>query len=167
MSNSSRNGSDGNDRREVRPILETSDDLHSNLQFRSEEHRRQLVVMRQNQARLVNRLQVETELYEARFRTLEGILNRLDALEENQNGLQEENLEKLVVTVYSETQAAISSAVGEKTMCLICHENYKDGDLIVRLHCNHIFCKNCLFTWLKSNKTCPCCRDDVMRHLKQ
>ena len=70
----------------------------------------------------------------------------LDGLEENQDGLQEEFLSNLIVITYSETEAAISSAVGEKKMFLICYENYKNGDLIVRLHCKHIFCNNCLFT---------------------
>ena len=152
MSNSSGNDSDGNDRREVQPILETSDDLHS------------MILSDDFVSRI---LSSDGELFRLMHAFIEENQNTWGTRVENQNGLQEEDLEKLVVTVYSETQAAISSAVGEKTMCLICHENYKDGDLIVRLHCNHIFCKNCLFTWLKSNKTCPCCRDDVMRHLKQ
>ena len=141
MSNSSGNGSDGNDPREIDPILETSDDSLSNIPFWDVERL------------LLASVEVNRHL--------------LDALKGNQNGLQEENLEKLVVTVYSETEAAISSAVGEKTMCLICYENYKDGDSIVRLHCKHIFCKSCLFTWLKIKKICPYCRDDVMLHLKQ
>jgi len=44
--------------------------------------------------------------------------------------------------------------------CIICMENLKDADKIVRLHChkNHIFHFECINEWSKSKGICPNCR---------
>ena len=86
----------------------------------------------------------------------------INPTEEIQTGLNEANLERLVVTNYNKT--SIESAVGDKTICEVCLENYKPGHFIVQLPCRHIFCKICIFTWLKEKATCPSCRDYVQRH---
>ena len=39
--------------------------------------------------------------------------------------------------------------------CTICLENFKEGDVLKRLGCLHIFHKNCIETWLKSKNLCP------------
>ena len=80
---------------------------------------------------------------------------------EIQNGLSETNLNKLVQATYNKTEAAFISAVGDRSTCQICQEDFNLGDLIVQLPCRHIFCKSCILTWLKVKVTCPCCRDDV------
>ncbi|KAK0086602.1 hypothetical protein PV325_002911 [Microctonus aethiopoides] len=43
-------------------------------------------------------------------------------------------------------------------VCVICHEEYSTP---VRLHCNHIFCENCVSTWLDRERTCPLCRTAI------
>lgn len=45
--------------------------------------------------------------------------------------------------------------------CSICLESYAGLDTIMSLPCNHAFHETCLVTWLKSARTCPCCRGDV------
>lgn len=30
-----------------------------------------------------------------------------------------------------------------------------------KLNCNHVYCDNCITTWLSKNKTCPVCRKDL------
>ena len=79
-------------------------------------------------------------------------------------GLSETNLNKLCEGTYNETEAAVISAIGDISTCEICREDFKVGHAIIQLPCKHIFCKNCIFTWLKANNTCPCCRDDVKGH---
>ena len=163
MNNSSGNGSDGNDPREINPNLEALDQFNFT---RSSDildiPLASLSAFLENEMYMNPREGVSETMHD-----LNENQNGLDDLEENHNGLQEESLSNLVVTTYSEAEALITSVLGEKAMCLICCENYKDGDLIVQLPCKHIFCKNCLFTWLKNNKTCPCCRDHVMPHLNK
>lgn len=54
--------------------------------------------------------------------------------------------------------APIVQAETESTRCAICLEDL-DGTVPVRqIHvCQHLFCKDCLESWLKENKTCPIC----------
>ncbi|XP_011498333.1 PREDICTED: RING finger and transmembrane domain-containing protein 1-like [Ceratosolen solmsi marchali] len=40
-------------------------------------------------------------------------------------------------------------------ICAICHEEYSKP---VSLHCKHIFCENCVTTWLDRERSCPLCR---------
>jgi len=69
------------------------------------------------------------------------------------------------------TQAAIDSLqtmkyatvkVDDDAQCTVCCEQFKDEQLVVRLPCNHIFCKGeCILEWLKNNDSCPLCRAKV------
>lgn len=50
----------------------------------------------------------------------------------------------------------------ESGMCAVCLEDYTEGEKVIRLiMCKHVFCENCITTWLKSNATCPLCRSYV------
>ena len=40
--------------------------------------------------------------------------------------------------------------------CPICQDKYSDK--IIKLKCNHNFCKECITGWLKKSKKCPICR---------
>ena len=44
--------------------------------------------------------------------------------------------------------------------CIICHDFFKDQEVLVRLPCGHYFHADCISRWLKSNTTCPTCRFD-------
>ena len=84
--------------------------------------------------------------------------------EEVSNESSETYMNEPVEATYNETEEAVLTAAGDKSTCQICIEIYNAGDSIVQLPCRHIFCKNCIFTWLKAKVTCPSCRDDVRRH---
>jgi hypothetical protein len=47
------------------------------------------------------------------------------------------------------------------TSCSICLESYAALDTVMSLPCNHAFHEDCLTTWLKTARSCPCCRGDV------
>ncbi|KAJ1560267.1 hypothetical protein HK405_007681 [Cladochytrium tenue] len=49
----------------------------------------------------------------------------------------------------------------EDAVCVICLNQYDDGELLRRLHCNHHFHMKCVDEWLRLNKTCPLCVRDV------
>ncbi len=42
--------------------------------------------------------------------------------------------------------------------CSICLDEYHGGDRVGILSCEHIFHKDCIYSWLNRQKTCPLCR---------
>lgn len=45
--------------------------------------------------------------------------------------------------------------------CVICMEDWTEGERAVRLPCNHMFHKGCVVHWLKSRNSCPVCREKL------
>lgn len=50
----------------------------------------------------------------------------------------------------------------ELLTCPVCHEDHKDVDNITLTKCTHIFCKDCLKTWLEEKESCPLCREKLI-----
>ena len=46
----------------------------------------------------------------------------------------------------------------EKKNCIICLEDFKNGDNAIILPCIHIFHTECIKNWLKTQNTCPICK---------
>ena len=46
----------------------------------------------------------------------------------------------------------------EKKNCVICLEDFKNGDTVINLPCIHLFHNNCIKNWLKSQNSCPVCK---------
>ena len=46
--------------------------------------------------------------------------------------------------------------------CSICLEEFKEGEKIKNLNCNHIFHEECLLPWLNDNDYCPMCRQNII-----
>ena len=46
--------------------------------------------------------------------------------------------------------------------CVICLDDFKVGDKIFTLPCNHIYHKTCIQPWLSTNSNCPLCRIDIL-----
>jgi len=51
--------------------------------------------------------------------------------------------------------------VEDKEECSICMEIYKLNEIVFELPCVHIYHKECIKKWLKSNNTCPICRYEL------
>jgi len=51
-------------------------------------------------------------------------------------------------------------ASGE-TSCAVCLSEFEEGDGLRRLPCNHSFHRACIDKWLKRNKVCPLCLQDI------
>ena len=47
--------------------------------------------------------------------------------------------------------------------CSICYENTK----LIKIKCNHSFCRKCIHCWSKKNRTCPFCRKDLFWDVKE
>ena len=46
--------------------------------------------------------------------------------------------------------------------CSICLDEFKEGDKIKKLNCNHIYHEKCLLPWLNNNDCCPMCRQNII-----
>ena len=46
--------------------------------------------------------------------------------------------------------------------CPISLEEFKEGDSIIELPCNHIFNENNIKNWLKEKPNCPVCRTNII-----
>lgn len=45
--------------------------------------------------------------------------------------------------------------------CSICYEKHTTHS-IVKLKCNHIFHKDCIYKWIENNPSCPLCRKNLI-----
>ena len=55
----------------------------------------------------------------------------------------------------------ITAKPSEERGCVICQEQYKVGDKVIRLPCGHIFHEECALQWLQKHNTCPYCRKEL------
>mmetsp|Transcript_16322 Transcript_16322/g.37261 ORF Transcript_16322/g.37261 Transcript_16322/m.37261 type:complete len:412 (-) Transcript_16322:30-1265(-) len=46
----------------------------------------------------------------------------------------------------------------QEAACAVCSEEYKHGEDLLSMPCEHVFHKACLLPWLKSTNSCPVCR---------
>jgi hypothetical protein len=48
--------------------------------------------------------------------------------------------------------------------CVICQESFRSmvGKEILRLPCDHFFCEACVTEWLRTSRTCPVCRTELV-----
>ena len=49
----------------------------------------------------------------------------------------------------------------KETKCPISLEQFKEGEKLIQLPCNHLFSKEHLLNWLKDKHTCPVCRYEL------
>ena len=49
----------------------------------------------------------------------------------------------------------------DKKNCVICMEDFKNGDISTNLPCLHMFHTNCIQTWLNTQNTCPICKFEL------
>lgn len=49
--------------------------------------------------------------------------------------------------------------------CAICMSNFVEGELVCQssnIHCQHVYHKECMASWLMKHKECPMCREDYL-----
>ena len=44
--------------------------------------------------------------------------------------------------------------------CVICLQNFQEGDQVCEFPCKHEFHTECIDPWLRKNTLCPCCKFD-------
>eukprot|EP00795_Rhopilema_esculentum_P011608 gene11608-21845_t len=71
-------------------------------------------------------------------------------------GLSKTEIDRIHAFRYSASKADETNST-----CVVCMSEYSYKEKIRKLPCTHDFHSKCIDKWLKSNKTCPVCRDEV------
>lgn len=74
-----------------------------------------------------------------------------------------EIFKRLEISVTKMSEQAQEEKEEEKNCCSVCKEDYVHGDEIVTTGCKHLFHACCLATWVKTKKTCPNCREPIVK----
>ena len=68
-------------------------------------------------------------------------------------------IEKKILDELPETRIEdINKLDPEKKNCVICLEDFKNGENVINLPCIHLFHKNCIKDCLKNQNSCPICK---------
>ena len=74
-------------------------------------------------------------------------------------GNREHPTDEEILNELPETQIEdVTKLDPEKKNCIICLEDFKNGDKAIILPCIHIFHTECIKNWLKTQDTCPICK---------
>ena len=82
----------------------------------------------------------------------------------NVENLHQHPTDKHILNELPETKIEdVSKLEQEKKNCVICLEDFKNGDKATILPCIHLFHKNCIKNWLKTQNSCPICKYKLTR----
>ncbi len=74
-------------------------------------------------------------------------------------GSRENPTDEDILNELPETQIEdVNKLDPEKKNCIICLEDFKNGDKAIILPCIHLFHNECIKNWLKTQNTCPICK---------
>ena len=76
-------------------------------------------------------------------------------LQNNQRGVSEE-----LINCFSKCKITDKNKV-EQDKCVICLEQFKVGDEVLRIPCIHLFHSKCICKWFKNHNNCPICKFEV------
>jgi len=101
----------------------------------------------------------EVENYEA-------LLNLAERLgEAKPRGLGKPDIEQL--PSYRYNAELRRETMHEQTSCVVCMCDFETRQLLRVLPCSHEFHAKCVDKWLKTNRTCPICRNDASEGVGQ
>lgn len=84
--------------------------------------------------------------------------------------LQYVTIQATVVAFKKITEMSVSDLAHQLLPILMCPMNCDNGimkDPVVLAACQHSFCKNCIYIWVKTrHRTCPICRSQIREHFE-
>jgi hypothetical protein len=84
-----------------------------------------------------------------------------DVKEERWASVAQDKIEKIPVCLFEPSMAEGKDENHTEVKCLICQENYEEGEELRCLPCQHCFHKDCVDTWLSTKDTCAFCRKSI------
>lgn len=74
----------------------------------------------------------------------------------------QDKIDKIPTLFFDPSMAEGKEKEHTEVKCLICQENYEQGEELRRLPCQHCFHKECVDTWLSTKDTCAFCRKSII-----
>lgn len=71
-------------------------------------------------------------------------------------------LSKEVIDSIPAFRFSASSRDSSNGNCVVCMSDYTNREKLRRLPCNHDFHAKCIDRWLKNNRSCPVCREEIV-----
>ena len=71
------------------------------------------------------------------------------------NGVDKKILDKLTKTIIDENFKL------DQDRCVICLDDYKNGDEIIKIPCLHVFHSKCILEWFNNKNFCPICKFEL------
>ncbi|XP_008800799.2 E3 ubiquitin-protein ligase BIG BROTHER-like [Phoenix dactylifera] len=90
--------------------------------------------------------------------TYEELQSLGEAIGSEGRGLSDELISYLPSSRY---KTGFFSRKGKHEECVICQSTYKNRDKLITLPCKHYYHSKCISHWLKINKACPVCNEEV------
>ncbi|KAI5670131.1 hypothetical protein M9H77_10495 [Catharanthus roseus] len=90
--------------------------------------------------------------------TYEELQSLGEAVGHENRGLSDDLISRLPTFKY---RTGLFSKKRKKEECVICREEYKSGTRLATLPCAHQYHSVCITQWLKLNKNCPVCQEEV------
>jgi len=87
------------------------------------------------------------------------VLILLRFMGDGQAGASENDIQNLPVKRYDPSE--MQDAEGDRTTCVVCMQDFEEGEQLRVLPCSHEFHTQCVDRWLKVKKDCPLCRRDI------
>jgi hypothetical protein len=92
-------------------------------------------------------------------RALEEVAEQMDRMV---HGASDELINMLPTRVYHRSASAGGGEGREElTSCMVCLEEYEEGEELRTLPCLHSFHKSCIDKWLGGKKQCPMCKTPI------
>uniref|UniRef100_H2YE69 RING-type domain-containing protein n=1 Tax=Ciona savignyi TaxID=51511 RepID=H2YE69_CIOSA len=92
-------------------------------------------------------------------------IQRFRILQAHNRGLRHRNrlAQRAISQLKCRTLKTNDESLSSDSVCAICIENYKVGDVIRELPCQHLFHKKCVDPWLHNKHTCPMCKINIIK----
>ena len=149
--------------------------MEENIKKKNSEKQQKRLKMIQEQRKIEEQIKKQNEMRRQRERTREreivfqspsiriNILNGNEFLQPVHPNYNHPTDKNILNELPENRLDDVTKLDNEKKNCLICLEDFKNGDKTLVLPCIHFFHTLCIKNWLKTQNTCPICKYKLIR----
>ena len=105
-----------------------------------------------------NNMGMNNMFYNMDMNMMNNMPNNMNMNDDNMNnGVPSDIIDCLNTTQLDD----VSKLQDDKKNCVICLEDFKNGDEVLYLPCFHLFHKTCLLNWFRGHDDCPICKTQL------